>query len=127
MKCASLVVLCLPLLAVSIADGATPSPAPATVTSVNEIAEAYVKLVLAMGQHDADYVDAYYGPPEWRKEAEASTPSLAAIDARAGELIAQLGRSDLRLPADDDAPMTALRQQYLARQLESLRSRVAML
>ena len=33
--------------------------------------ERYVKLVLALGQHDADYVDAYYGPPEWRKEAEA--------------------------------------------------------
>ena len=37
---------------------------------MNRIAESYVKLVLAVGQHDADYVDAFYGPAEWRTEAE---------------------------------------------------------
>ena len=39
------------------------------------IAERYVRLVLAVGQHDADYVDAFYGPPEWRKDAEAAKES----------------------------------------------------
>ena len=29
---------------------------------MNALAERYVKLVLALGQHDVDYVDAYYGP-----------------------------------------------------------------
>ncbi len=33
---------------------------------MNVVAESYVKLVLALGQHDAAYVDAYYGPPEWK-------------------------------------------------------------
>ena len=42
-----------------------------------------MKLVLAVGQHDADYVDAFYGPPEWRKEAEAAKKPLAD-DRRAG-------------------------------------------
>ena len=28
-------------------------------------AESYVKLVLALGEHDAAYVDAYYGPSVW--------------------------------------------------------------
>jgi len=37
---------------------------------VNEIAERYVHLVLALGQHDSDYVDAYYGPAEWKSVAE---------------------------------------------------------
>ena len=37
---------------------------------MNGIAERYVKLVLAVGRHDADYVDAYYGPPEWKKDSE---------------------------------------------------------
>jgi len=32
------------------------------------IAHDYVHLVLALGQHDKDYVDAYYGPPEIKKE-----------------------------------------------------------
>ncbi|MEO7135925.1 MAG: hypothetical protein ABI024_17095, partial [Vicinamibacterales bacterium] len=46
--------------------GQTPPPDP-----YRSVAEQYVKLVLAVGQHDGDYVDAFYGPPEWRKEAEA--------------------------------------------------------
>ena len=28
------------------------------------LAERYVRLALAAGQHDPDFVDAYYGPPE---------------------------------------------------------------
>jgi len=50
------------------------------------VAEQYVKLVLAVGQHDADYVDAFYGPAEWRKEAEAAKKPLAEIDAEAAEV-----------------------------------------
>ena len=42
------------------------------------IAEAYVKLVLAVGEHDGDYVDAYYGPEEWRESASEPVP-LAQI------------------------------------------------
>ena len=68
MKYASLVVLLLSFLAAWSAEAAAPSPSPAMVTSVQEIAEAYVKLVLAVGQHDPDYVDAYYGPPDWKKQ-----------------------------------------------------------
>ena len=56
--------------------------------SMNPLAERYVKLVLALGQHDADYVDAYYGPPEWRKEAEASKRPLGEIDKDAAALAA---------------------------------------
>ena len=49
---------------------------------MNALAERYVKLVLALGQHDADYVDAYYGPPEWRKAAETGKRPLGEIDKR---------------------------------------------
>jgi hypothetical protein len=42
-------------------------PSPAAVgspsTTMNAIADRYVSLVLALGVHDSDYVDAYYGPP----------------------------------------------------------------
>ena len=54
---------------------ARPSP-------MNDIAERYVKLVLALGQHDADYVDAYYGPPEWKQQAESREGSLDELAAR---------------------------------------------
>jgi hypothetical protein len=91
---------------------------------MNSLAERYVKLVLAMGQHDADYVDAYYGPPEWRKEADASKRPLADIDADAAALLRELASS--KPPAAGDE-LTGLRHQYLTRQLEALRARVAML
>ena len=57
----------------------TPKAPPIKSSPMDTIAEQYVKLVLAMGQHDADYVDAYYGPPEWKKEAETSKVDLETI------------------------------------------------
>ena len=84
--------------------------------------ERYVKLVLAMGHHDADYVDAYYGPKEWKEEVDAKRPSLLEIHANATALrgeIAQLTRPD--------EPTLALRHEYLRRQLDALIARADML
>ena len=60
---------------------------------MDTIAEQYVKLVLAMGQHDADYVDAYYGPPEWKKEAETlrSTWMRSSRARPDGDLVNSIG------------------------------------
>jgi len=86
-------------------------------------AERYVRLVLAMGRHDPDYVDAYYGPPEWKQEAERDSMSLAAIIAAADSLEARLKGA---LPANVEE-LTRLRQRYLERQLQALASRAHML
>lgn len=90
--------------------------------SMSSIAERYVKLVLAVGQHDAAYVDAYYGPPEWKAEAERLKRTLAAIDTEAAELEAQAFR-----PSPDRRSLEGLRQEYLHRQLQAVRARVRML
>src|SRR5213594_1896707 len=121
MKCASRVCVLLLLLAAATANGVTPSPTPAMVTSVNEIAEAYVKLVLAMGQHDPDYVDAYYGPPEWKKQSETKKP-LDAIALEATQLRDQLAK--ISMPTDE---MEQLRRAYLTKQLSALQARVRIL
>lgn len=89
---------------------------------MNRNAEQYVKLVLALGQHDADYVDAYYGPPEWKQAAEDSKEGLSAIATKAANLLAALGRE--REPSDE---MERLRLHYLQRQLSVLAARVGML
>jgi hypothetical protein len=89
---------------------------------MQELAERYVKLVLAVGQHDPDYVDAFYGPAEWR--TATVTRPLAEIDAEAAGVAAGLAGA-APPPAGD--PLLALRHRYLTRQLEALRSRVAML
>jgi hypothetical protein len=102
--------------------GQTPSGDP-----LKPVAERYVRLVLAVGQHDGDYVDAFYGPPEWRKEAEASKIPLATIDQQAAELAIDFAKTSPASPVARDAELWALRRQYLGRQLSALRARVAML
>jgi hypothetical protein len=102
--------------------GAADAPRSARVDPMNAIADRYVSLVLAVGVHDPDYVDAYYGPPEKRKEAEAAKRPLPAIRAAAVTL---LGEIDAVKPGAEE--LERLRHQYLKRQLQSLVSRVDML
>ncbi len=97
---------------------------PKAGTDMNALAERYVRLVLAVGQHDRDYVDAYYGPAEWRTEAERAKVPLPEIDAAAADLAVDL--QAITPPASVDA-MERLRHEFVTRQLASLRARVTML
>jgi hypothetical protein len=64
----------------------------AAADDINAVAERYAHLVLALGQHDPDYVDAFYGPAEWKTLAEKEKKSLDAIGAEAAELSATLAK-----------------------------------
>jgi hypothetical protein len=112
------------LLAGCAAQRSTPGamPAPEEPAAMNRIAESYVKLALAVGQHDTDYVDAYYGPPEWRTETEARKRPLPEIRSEAATLIADLGAQGA---AGDE--LARLRHQYLLRQLQAMVSRIDIL
>src|SRR5438045_7753484 len=101
----SRIVFLLALLSFSCATSYDPQ-------AMNHAAESYVRLVLAMGEHDADYVDAYYGPPEWRAQIREKKPSLDEIRAGAVALRDEL----TAMPAPHDR-MLALRRAYLTRQL----------
>jgi hypothetical protein len=89
---------------------------------MNTIAEEYVKLVLAVGRHDADYVDAYHGPDAWREQIDREQPSLEKIKG-----MAERTREKLSMLPRPSEGIEALRYQYLQRQLESLSARVALL
>ena len=90
--------------------------------AMNAVAERYAHLVLALGQHDPDYVDAFYGPAEWKTQAEKEKKSLDAIGAEAAELIAALAKTPI---AGDD--LLKLRREYLQKQVAALAARVRML
>ena len=90
--------------------------------TMNTAAERYVRLVLSLGEHDADYVDAYYGPPEWRQEIKARKPSLDDIHTNALELRRELAA--LRAPRGE---VEVLRLEYLRKQTDSLIARAEML
>jgi hypothetical protein len=93
------------------------------VLSMNSIAEQYVKLVLDVGGHDADYVDAFYGPPEWKAEAERRKRPIRQIDDDAARLISEIPAGG----AGSRDELDILRREYLRRQLEALRARLRML
>src|ERR1700754_3248017 len=76
--------------------------------SLDANATSYVKLALALGEHDADWVDAYYGPPEWREAVKAEKKSVAEIQAAATALRSEVQR--VAVPRDR---MLALRRNYL--------------
>lgn len=90
--------------------------------AMNEAAKRYVQLVLAMGEHDPDYVDAYYGPPAWREEVREAKPSLERIIDDARGLRASL--DTVATPAEE---IEALRLSYLRRQTEALVARAEIL
>ena len=83
-----------------------------------DVAESYVKLVLAVGKHDADYVDAYYGPNEWKREVDSASLPLPEIEQRAHELVAEVG---------DTSTLDPRRKAYLLGQIRALVARVRML
>jgi hypothetical protein len=92
-------------------------------TQMNAAAEAYVKLGLALGVHDGDYVDAYYGPAEWRTAAEAAKLPLAAIQEQGHALVVRLAALDL---TGVDG-IGRLRHEYLLKQLAAMDARIEMI
>ncbi len=92
---------------------------------VNDIAEAYVKLVLEVGLYDADYVDAYFGPQQWRPaddEAQDTFPA-EALRSRAGALIERLGKVE----SSKFTGLEERRYAYLNKQLSAVRARIDLL
>jgi hypothetical protein len=89
---------------------------------MNSIAERYVKLALLAGQHDTDFVDAYYGDPSW-KPAGAPLP-IETLVSQAGALRGELAMVTVPPGADE---IVRLRATYLDKQLLAVQTRLAML
>jgi len=90
---------------------------------LDQLAERYVRLVLSIGVHDADFVDAYYGPEEWQREAAREQAALPVISERAEALRDALnGFSAAGMEA-----LHTLRLEYLRRQAAAAVARTRML
>jgi hypothetical protein len=86
---------CMPLLLLNAcASPGTTMPTnaskPTTAAEVDAVAKRYVQLTLEAGTHEAEYVDAYYGPPALKTAAEANPRSKAELLREARELIGQI-------------------------------------
>jgi hypothetical protein len=90
---------------------------------MSALAERYVRLVLTVGLHDPDFVDAYYGPPAWRREVEQLGKQPLADLQREGEaLVAAITAT----PTTTDR-LDQLRREYLIVQSRATVTRVRML
>jgi len=87
--------------------------------SKNSIAQSYVHLALAIEQHIPGYVDAYFGPPEWRGQAEEAGPRPVP------ELLAEATRLAASLAAD--AQMDAQRRDFLSREVAAMQTMLRIL
>lgn len=95
-----LLVCLIALVAAACAEAATETP-------LDDAARDYVRMALEIGTHEKDYVDAYYGPPEWRTEAEAHPRPVP-------ELKTEASRIHAALDAIDPAPLQPLARQRRA-------------
>lgn len=89
--------------------------------TVQDVAERYVKLVLAIGVHDPAYVDAYYGSPQLQEQVTRDRQDLPAIRAGIEQALSELAPQRARDASE------ALRIAFLNKQLQSMLTRVDML
>jgi hypothetical protein len=93
---------------------------------MNNIAEGYVKLVLEVGKYDDNYVDAYYGPKDWKpKEANLQIDSTtnAKLISNADSLL-----NELELLSEYNATeLETLRYRYLYKQLFAVKTKLIIL
>ncbi|HMJ77959.1 MAG TPA: hypothetical protein VK507_18400 [Iamia sp.] len=79
-----------------------------------DVVERYVRLGLDMGRHLDGLVDAYYGPPSWKAEADAATPHpLPGLVAEAARLVADIDQGA-------DADIEGRRRAWLRAQVVGL-------
>ena len=88
---------------------------------MNTLAERYVRLVLKVGQHDENFVDAYYGEPAWRPTGEKTPLETLAIEARS------IRDAIKAVPVERGEEIVRLRRTYLEKQINAVETRLAML
>jgi len=97
----------------------SPTPVPSAASpefGVGDVATAYVQLVLQLGEHDDNYVDAYYGPPQWRENVPKRP--LADILADAETLLYRIGELvTVSPPPPASNEVDQLRARFLLKQV----------
>lgn len=97
--------------------------ATAPVDPLDDIARQYVMLSLEIGTHEDGYIDAYYGPAEWKRTAEASPRALPAL----AQAVDMLDTSIAGLDVAAREPLVQRRVTFLRAQLNAARTRIRML
>jgi hypothetical protein len=111
-----------PLILAALLLAACATVQPPARADLDAMAREYVRLSLEAGTHEEGYIDAYYGPPEWKQQAEASPRSVPNLLQAATALQARLNAIP---PAAD--PLVQRRREFLDAQLTAARTRLRMI
>lgn len=114
------------LLAVSCGEKKEQKPKSDLEIKMNAVAEGYVKLVLEVGKYDPNFVDAYYGPKEWKPKEEnlpfdstAFTKLIVSADSLLNDLE--------QLSEYSATELETLRYRYLYKQLFAVKTKIIVL
>jgi hypothetical protein len=121
-----IVFLILVLLALSCGEKKDQKQQSDLELKMNSIAEGYVKLVLEIGKYDPLYVDAYYGPKEWKPKEENLQFDSTAHDKLINTADSLL--NELELLSEFSAnELETLRYRYLYKQLFAIKTKIIIL
>lgn len=94
---------------------------------LDSIAEDYVKLVLYVGLYDPSYIDAYFGPEEWKpsklEESEIKNFQYQKLTSDTDNILMKLNRVD----TSGYNQLLKLRYEFLQKQLLSVRGKIELL
>jgi hypothetical protein len=88
-------------------------------SSEKPIPQRFVQLALALDQHTPGYIDAYFGPPEWK--VQSSADGLRSID----ELMKEA--ADLAAAIEQEAAFDDQRRDYLSRHVTAMQTSLRLL
>lgn len=96
---------------------------PAASQALDAIAADYLRLTLEIGMHEDGYIDAYYGPPDLQKAAEAAPRDKDVLLAATRDLMARTDVAARRL----SDPLDRRRAAFLRAQLRAAEARLLMM
>ncbi len=99
------------------------SPMTHAADALTPLAERYVRLMLAIGLHDGDFIDAYYGPPEWKQQVTGRGKQPQAALLTDGDALT----AALEATPVPDTEIERLRRTYLIAQTRAAVTRLRIL
>lgn len=123
---ALLVITIVSILTISCGENKKPITKSDLEIKMNIIAEKYVKLALNIGSYDKDFIDAYYGPQDWKPEnasGEFNDSVYQALNQQVNSLLDEMES----LSVYNATELEKLRYRYLYKQLLACKTKIFML
>lgn len=94
--------------------------------SLDQVADDYVKLGLKIGEYDSDFIDAYFGPEEWRPRQLPDTSRVFPYEELKWETTELLSALE-EAGAEELDSLEMMRYKYLHGQLIAVKTRLDMI